>query len=96
LFGYEVLFRGVLLFAAASVASGWSAIALMAVINALAHLTKGPKETIMSLPSSIAFGYVTLLTGSIWIPFVVHCLMAITTSYFSFRAHPEMHYVRRS
>lgn len=95
LVGYEILFRGILLFAAASVMSPWSAIALMALINSLSHIPKGPAETVVALPGSVIFGYITLTTGSIWVSVALHCVLAISTSWFSFRAHPEMRLLRR-
>lgn len=95
LIGYETLFRGIFLFACASVMTPWSAIALMALVNSLSHIPKGPKETIISLPGSVLFGYITLSTGSIWVSVALHSVMALSTSWFSFRAHPGMHIKRR-
>jgi membrane protease YdiL (CAAX protease family) len=64
----------------------------MALINSLSHIPKGLKETIAALPGSVLFGYVTLGTGSIWPAVIVHSAMAISNSWFSFRAHPEMQF----
>lgn len=96
LIGYETLFRGILLFGSLSVMSAWSAICLMAVVNTLSHIPKGKRETIASLPASILFGYITLRTGSIWVACLLHWIMAVSVTWFSFRAHPDMHFARKS
>ncbi|MGD1841854.1 MAG: CPBP family intramembrane glutamic endopeptidase [Thermonemataceae bacterium] len=93
LIAYELLFRGFFLFACARVMSAWVAMAFNASVYALSHLPKGRKETIGAVPIGILFSYITLTTGTIWVAVIIHILMALSNSYFSFKYQPDMHYV---
>ena len=90
LFGYELMFRGVLLFATVSLLGEWPAIALNAAIYALVHVPKNLAETIGAVPLGVLLCLITLTTGTIWVAFFVHISLALSNSYFSLAAHPEM------
>ena len=90
LFGYEFMFRGVLLFATVPLLGEWPAIALNAAVYALVHVPKNLAETIGAVPLGILLCLITLTTGTIWVAFFVHVSLALSNSYFSLAAHSEM------
>lgn len=90
LFGYELMFRGVLLFATVPLLGEWPAIILNAAIYALVHVPKNLEETIGAVPLGIVLSLVTLTTGTIWVAFFVHITLALSNFFFSLKHHPEM------
>ena len=92
LVGYEFLFRGLFLFASLQVMSQTAAIALNVVVYSLAHLPKGNKETLGSVILGTLMCLAVIHTGSMWIAFIVHVIMAWSNSIFSFRLNKEFSY----
>lgn len=90
LFGYELMFRGLLLFATVPLLGEWPAIILNAALYALVHVPKNLEETIGAVPLGIILCLVTLTTGTIWVAFFVHITLALSNFFFSLRHHPEM------
>ncbi|HER09149.1 MAG TPA: CPBP family intramembrane metalloprotease [Bacteroides sp.] len=90
LVAYEFLFRGFLLFGALSVMDPQPAVLLNCVLYAVAHLYKGPLETIGAIPMGVLLCYLTILTGNIWTAVCIHSFMALTNEWMSIRAHPGM------
>lgn len=90
LFGYEFMFRGLLLFSTVPLMGEWPAIVLNAAFYALVHVPKNLPETIGAVPLGILLCLVTLTTGTIWVAFFVHITLALSNSFFSLRHHPEM------
>lgn len=94
LFGYELLFRGVLLFPVAEHLGIWPAIAINIALYAATHIPKGMSETIGAAPLGLILCILTLSTGTIWIAFFVHLAMALTNSFTALKFHPDMQYIR--
>ena len=90
LFGYELMFRGILLFSTISVMGIWPAIVLNTALYALVHMPKSLKETISAVPFGVILCLITLTTGTFWVAFVVHCGLALGTFLFSLKFNPEM------
>lgn len=90
LFGYEFMFRGLLLFSTAALIGDWPAIALNAAFYALVHVPKNLAETVGAVPLGILLCLITLTTGTIWVAFFVHITLALSNFFFSLRHHPEM------
>lgn len=90
LFGYELMFRGLLLFATVPILGEWPAIALNAALYALVHVPKNLPETVGAVPLGILLCLITLTTGTIWVAFFVHITLALSNSFFSLKHHPEM------
>lgn len=90
LFGYEFMFRGLLLFSTAALIGDWPAIALNVAFYALVHVPKNLEETIGAIPLGILLCLITLTTGTIWVAFFVHITLALSNFFFSLRHHPEM------
>lgn len=90
LFGYELMFRGVLLFATVPLLGEWPAIILNVAIYALVHVPKNLQETIGAVPLGVLLCLITLTTGTFWVAFFVHITLALTNFFFSLKHHPEM------
>ncbi|MDH5598796.1 MAG: CPBP family intramembrane metalloprotease, partial [Cyclobacteriaceae bacterium] len=94
LLGYEILFRGILLFGSLQFMTPEVAIGLNACIYAIVHIPKGAGESFGAIVLGIVLSYLTLLTGSVWIAFLVHVIMAWSNSFFSFRFQKDMMFIR--
>jgi membrane protease YdiL (CAAX protease family) len=90
LFGYEVLFRGILLFPLVAQFGVWPAIGINVALYSSTHIPKGLDETIGAIPLGIVLCLLTLLTGTIWIAFFVHLAMALTNSFTALKYNPAM------
>ena len=90
LFGYELLFRGVLLFPLADELGVWTAIAINIALYSATHIPKGLDETIGAIPLGLVLCILTLYTDTIWIAFIVHVIMAWTNTFTALRFNPEM------
>ena len=94
LFGYEFLFRGVLLFPLVEAIGLWPAIAVNIAIYSATHIPKGLTETIGAIPLAIVLCLIGVQTGNIWVAVFVHVAMAWTNTLITFKKHPEMHFVK--
>jgi len=94
LFGYEFLFRGILLFGSLSVLDPWVAILLNVGFYSVSHVPKGATETFGAIPLGFLLSWITLRTGTIWVAFLVHVCLAWSNAVFTLKHHPEMHLVR--
>ena len=81
--GYEMFFRGFLLFACYSSFGFWPAIFINIVLYMLAHIPKGSLETFGSIPLGFFFCYITLQIGSIWFALFTHITIALANEWFS-------------
>ena len=90
LFGYELMFRGLLLFATVPLMGEWPAIILNAAFYALVHVPKNLEETVGAVPLGVILCLITLTTGTIWVAFFVHITLALSNFFFSLKHHPEM------
>jgi membrane protease YdiL (CAAX protease family) len=96
LFGYEFLFRGILLFPLAEHLGVWTAIAINIALYSATHIPKGLDETIGAMPLGLVLCLLTLTSETIWIAFWVHVAMAWTNSFTAFKFQPEMFYKKYS
>jgi membrane protease YdiL (CAAX protease family) len=92
LFGYELLFRGTLLFPLVDSIGVWPAIAVNIALYSATHIPKGLEETLGAIPLGLVLCILTLLSGTIWIAFIVHVIIAWTNSFTALHFHPEIHY----
>ncbi len=93
LFGYEMLFRGTLLFPLVDVIGVWPAIAINIALYSATHIPKGLDETIGAIPLGLVLCILTLQSGTIWIAFLVHVALAWTNSFTALKYHPDIHYI---
>jgi membrane protease YdiL (CAAX protease family) len=90
LLGYEILFRGFLLFACVEVLGVWPAIAINASIYSFAHFFKGIGETVGAIPFGIIMCVLCLHTGNFMVAFIVHCFLALSNQTVAVFSHPEI------
>ena len=90
LFGYELLFRGILLFLTANALGTPVAIAINCMMYSVSHIPKGLVETIGAIPLSIVLCLLTLKSGTIWIAFFVHLALSWANSLTALKFHPEI------
>lgn len=76
LFGWEFIFRGLLLFALYRVA-GPTAVVLQAVPFAMGHIGKPALETLSTIFGGTAFGWVAWRTRSFLYPWLIHCFISL-------------------
>lgn len=76
LLGYEFLFRGVLFLGLIPLTGLYTAILINTCLYTLAHLHKGKKEMIGSIPLGIILCFITAHTDTIWTAFAIHWIMA--------------------
>ena len=93
LFGYELLFRGLLLFLIIDAVGVPVAIAINIMMYSISHVPKGLAETIGAIPLSIVLCLLTLKSGTIWIAFFVHIALSFTNSLTALKYHPEINYI---
>ncbi len=94
LFGYELLFRGFLLFPLVDSIGIWPAIAVNIALYSVSHIPKGMDETIGALPFGIVLCLITLQTETIWASFVIHVALVLSNSLVALMFHPEMRIVK--
>lgn len=94
LFGYEFLFRGVLLFPLVAHLGVWTAVAINIALYSATHIPKGLEETIGAIPLGLVLCLLTLASGTIWIAFLVHLAMALTNSITALKFHPDINYTK--
>jgi len=94
LFGYELLFRGTLLFPLVKTIGIWPAIAINIALYAATHIPKGLAETIGAIPLGFVLCVLTIESETIWIAFLVHVVLAWTNSLTALAYHPEIGYQR--
>jgi len=90
LLGYEMLFRGFLLFSFYHAFGLTTAVVVNVVLYALAHIPKGLREMAGSIPFGVILCLITLGTGSFFAAFVLHTMMALSNEFFAIRSHPDM------
>jgi membrane protease YdiL (CAAX protease family) len=94
LLGYELFFRGILLFPLVAKIGLWPAIAVNIGLYSATHIPKGLNEAVGAIPLSVVLCLLSVSTGTIWIAFLVHVAMAWTNSLASLKFHPEMKIIK--
>jgi membrane protease YdiL (CAAX protease family) len=90
LIAYEFLFRGVLLFVCYHSLGFWPAAAINIALYATTHIPKGGGETFGTFPYGLVLCFATISTGSIFVAFFTHLVMAISNDIFSIYHSKEM------
>lgn len=83
LLAYEFMFRGWLLFSCFHAMGVELAIAVNVSLYSLTHLPKGVKEAAGAIPLGLILCWLTLQTGTFWIAFLVHSILALSNEWFS-------------
>jgi len=83
LFAYEFMFRGYLLFSWYHAHGPLTAITINTSLYAFAHVHKGVKEAVGSIPLGIVLCLISLYTGNFWAAFLTHATLALSNEWFS-------------
>jgi len=95
LIGYEVLFRGFLLFPLFDELSLGLVLIINLSIYSLSHVAKSFREGLGTIPIGLLLFVIAWKTNSILYPIIIHWTIALSNSFFSVRHHPEMEFVKR-
>lgn len=94
LFGYELLFRGLMLQPIGDILGFWPALIVSTLLYSTTHLTNGIREALGSLPLGLILGSVCLTVDSFWVGFFVHIVMSWTVILSSIYWNPDMKFRR--
>ncbi len=89
LLGYELLFRGLLLFPLAAELGWWPALGLSTGMYVLAHLHKPAAETLGCIPMGFVFGWMALDSGSVLLPWSLHLAIVVVNESLAGRARDD-------
>lgn len=95
LLAYEFMFRGFLLFSCLESFGYWPALIINVALYSLAHLPKGPRETLASLIFGSILSYATIRLGALWFALLTHITLALSNEWFSISRNPEMKWFKR-
>ena len=90
LIGYEMLFRGLLLFPLIGIMGIWPAILVNVALYSATHIPKGLNEAVGAVLLGVILCSLTILSGSIWIAVFVHIALGLSNSFLSLRNHTDM------
>ena len=79
---WEVLFRGVLLFATRRKFGEAGANVLQTAVSVTAHFGRALDETFAAFPAGLLFGWIGLRLGSIWYVAILHWLVGVSMDWF--------------
>ncbi len=80
--GWEVLFRGVLLFGLKDRLGVGPANALQTAISVTAHFGRPLTETLSAIPAGLVFGLVCLRCRSVWYVAIIHWVVGVSLDWF--------------
>ncbi|MFQ6047598.1 MAG: type II CAAX prenyl endopeptidase Rce1 family protein, partial [Gemmatimonadales bacterium] len=80
--GFEYHFRGFLLLGLKERIGPNTALVLQAALATLAHVGKPGTELAIAFPGSLALGWITLRTGSIWYALAIHWVVGVAMDWF--------------
>lgn len=88
--GYEIMFRGLLLFPLIKSFGVLPAIAINTIFYSCSHIPKGSAETFSSLFFGPLLCFITIQTGNIWAAAGIHVILAVSNSMMALFYHPSM------
>jgi len=80
-FGWEVLFRGVILFGLRKHVGGATANMIQTALSVLAHFGRPMEETLSAIPAGLLFGAIDLRVGSMWYLAIVHWVVGVSVDW---------------
>lgn len=93
--GYEIMFRGLLLFPLADRLGVWPAIAINTLFYVGSHIPKGSTETFAALFFGPLLCVITLQTGTVWAAVCIHSILAVSNSMMALKFHPDFVVVKQ-
>lgn len=94
LLAYEFIFRGLLFIPAYKLFGLWPAVLINIGIYSLVHVPKGAKEGIGSIVLGFILCLLVVKTGSFWIAFFIHIVLALSNEWFSIIKNPDIKLAR--
>jgi len=94
LIGYELTFRGLLLFTYTYTFGAIPAIIINLSFYCFAHVSQGIKESVGSIPFGIIMCVITLTTGTVWIAVIVHIALALSNEWMCIAFNPKISIVK--
>ena len=94
LFAYEFLFRGFLLFINVPLLGVWPALIISCALSVTTHMPKGAAETFGTMLFSVILGLLALQYQTIWAPWIVHVILALSNDYMAIYFNPRLTFVR--
>jgi membrane protease YdiL (CAAX protease family) len=82
----EIVYRGFLIAVLATAFDLWLAVILAAVAFGVAHAYQGPKGILKTGVVGLIAGGLFVLTGSLWLPMLLHALVDVTSGHMGRRA----------
>jgi len=82
---YELLFRGVLFFSCYREYGLAAGVIINIAFYSLAHIPKGMQETLGAIPFGLLLCFISYLTGSVYMAFVVHVTLSLSTQVVTLR-----------
>jgi len=95
LLAYEFIFRGLLFISAYKLFGFWPAVIINIGIYSLVHVPKSAKEGIGSIFLGFILCLLVVKTGSFWIAFFIHVVLALSNEWFSIMKNPGIKLIRR-
>lgn len=90
LIGYEMLFRGLMVFPLIPLAGFWAVAVIGTVMYSLSHYPKSLMEALGAIPFGLLLVYLAWESHSVWICIFIHACLAVSNSLFSFFHHPDL------
>ncbi len=91
LIGYELLFRGIMLFPLVPVLGFWPVAVIGTVLYSLSHYPKSLREALGAIPFGLLLAWIAWQTQSVWPCIWIHACLAVSSSLFSLYHHPDIH-----
>ena len=88
--GYEVMFRGYLLFPLAAMLGVWPAIGISTMLYTVMHFHKGMGETLACLPAGVLICWIALQTESVFLAWAGHVVVALFNTTYQVLRRPEI------
>lgn len=90
LFGYELMFRGILWFVCYSAFGFFPALLINLILYSFAHLNQGFIPSLGAIPAGITFCLLSHISGSFLFPFFAHSAMAVSFEIFCLIPRPSL------
>lgn len=95
LMGYEILFRGVLLFALLPVVGFWPAVGINIIMYSGTHIPKGIVETVGAAPLSLVVCILAIHCGNVWPIAISHIFLATSSFFTALKRNPELQIIKK-
>lgn len=96
LIGYEILFRGIMVFPLMEKLGLWPVVIIGTAFYSLSHYPKNIREAIGAIPLGVIMVLIAWKTQSVWPCILIHISLALSNSLWSLKHHPEISLSRKT